>query len=249
MSLWYNLYCMDYMEMKMDLSSLNKEQLESVVSKEQYLRVVAGAGSGKTRVLTYRIANLILNEGVYPRNILAVTFTNKAAKEIKERVVSLVGDGRGMFLGTIHSWCARFLRYEAEYIDYPETFTIIDEEDQLNIMKSIFVEKGLPKSDPNIKGCLEWINKKKTDGIQYEDIKNEKYHSALMMDYLEYFRMYTEILRERKSFDFDDLLLKTIEILEDEENGVRERYSRGLADILVDEFQDINDVQFKLISL
>ena len=233
----------------MDLSSLNKEQLESVVSKEQYLRVVAGAGSGKTRVLTYRIANLILNEGVYPRNILAVTFTNKAAKEIKERVVSLVGDVRGMFLGTIHSWCARFLRYEAEYIDYPETFTIIDEEDQLNIMKSIFVEKGLPKSDPNIKGCLEWINKKKTDGIQYEDIKNEKYHSALMMDYLEYFRMYTEILRERKSFDFDDLLLKTIEILEDEENGVRERYSRGLAHILVDEFQDINDVQFKLISL
>ena len=82
----------------MDLSSLNKEQLESVISKEQYLRVVAGAGSGKTRVLTYRIANLILNENVMPRNILAVTFTNKAAKEIKERVISLVGDVKGIFL-------------------------------------------------------------------------------------------------------------------------------------------------------
>ena len=188
----------------MDLSSLNKEQLESVISKEKYLRVVAGAGSGKTRVLTYRIAHLIQNEGVFPRNILAVTFTNKAAKEIKDRVTSLVGDPRGLFLGTIHSWCARFLRFEARYIDYPDNFTIIDEEDQLNIMKSIFVNKGLPKSDPNIKGCLEWIGKKKTDGIQYEDIKNEKYQSALMVDYLDYFRQYTEILRERKSLNILD---------------------------------------------
>ena len=233
----------------MDLSSLNKEQLESVISKEKYLRIVAGAGSGKTRVLTYRIAHLIQNEFVHPRNIMAVTFTNKAAKEIKDRVTKLVGEARGLFLGTIHSWCARFLRFEARYIDYPDNFTIIDEEDQLNIMKGIFVNKGLPKSDPNIKGCLEWINKKKTDGIQYEDIKNEKYHSALMMDYLDYFRQYTEILRERKSLDFDDLLLKSIEILDDKENGVRERYSRYMGHILVDEFQDINDVQFKLISL
>ena len=233
----------------MDLSSLNKEQLESVISKDQYLRVVAGAGSGKTRVLTYRIANLIVNENVVPRNIMAVTFTNKAAKEIKERVISLIGDVRGIFLGTIHSWCARFLRFEARYIDYPDTFTIIDEEDQLNIMKGIFANKGLPKSDPNIKGCLEWIGNKKTNGYQYEDLKNEKYHSALMMDYLDYFRQYTEILRERKSLDFDDLLLKSIEILDDESNGVRERYSRYMEHILVDEFQDINDVQFKLISL
>ena len=233
----------------MDLSSLNKEQLESVISKDQYLRVVAGAGSGKTRVLTYRIANLIVNENVVPRNIMAVTFTNKAAKEIKERVISLIGDVRGIFLGTIHSWCARFLRFEARYIDYPDTFTIIDEEDQLNIMKGIFVNKGLPKSDPNIKGCLEWIGNKKTNGYQYEDLKNEKYHSALMMDYLDYFRQYTEILRERKSLDFDDLLLKSIEILADESNGVRERYSRYMEHILVDEFQDINDVQFRLITL
>ena len=233
----------------MDLSSLNKEQFEGVTSKEQYLRVVAGAGSGKTRVLTYRIANLILNENVPPYMIMAVTFTNKAAREIKERVVSLIGDARGLFLGTIHSWCARFLRYEARYIDYPDNFTILDEEDQLNIMKSIFVEKGLPKSDPNIKGCLEWIGGKKTNGFQYEDIKDEQYHSALMNDYKEYFRLYTEILRERKSLDFDDLLLKTIEILEDESNGVRNRYSRYSGHILVDEFQDINDVQFKLISL
>lgn len=233
----------------MDLSSLNKEQLESVISKEQYLRVVAGAGSGKTRVLTYRIANLIVNENVVPRNIMAVTFTNKAAKEIKERVISLIGDVRGIFLGTIHSWCARFLRFEARYIDYPDTFTIIDEEDQLNIMKGIFVNKGLPKSDPNIKGCLEWIGNKKTNGYQYEDLKNEKYHSPLMMDYLDYFRQYTEILKERKSLDFDDLLLKSIEILADESNGVRERYSRYMEHILVDEFQDINDVQFRLITL
>ena len=113
----------------MDLSSLNKEQLESVISKEKYLRIVAGAGSGKTRVLTYRIAHLIQNEFVHPRNIMAVTFTNKAAKEIKDRVTNLVGEARGLFLGTIHSWCARFLRFEARYIDYPDNFTIIDEED------------------------------------------------------------------------------------------------------------------------
>lgn len=233
----------------MDLSSLNKEQFLGVTSKDKYLRVVAGAGSGKTRVLTYRIANLILNERIPPHMIMAVTFTNKAAKEIKERVVSLIGDVRGLFLGTIHSWCARFLRFEARYIDYPDNFTIIDDDDQLNIMKSIFVEKGLPKSDPNIKGCLEWIGNKKTNGFQYKDIKDEKYQSVLMNDYKEYFRLYTEILTERKSLDFDDLLLKTIEILEDESNGVKERYTRYSGHILVDEFQDINDVQFKLISL
>jgi DNA helicase-2/ATP-dependent DNA helicase PcrA len=233
----------------MDLSTLNQNQEQGVLSTSQYIRVVAGAGSGKTRVLTYRIAHLIQDLNVPPYGIMAVTFTNKAAKEIKNRVIDLVGDCGNLFLGTIHSWCARFLRYEAEHINYPKNFTILDDEDQLNIMKEIFVRHNLPKTDPNIKGCLDWIGKKKTEGIEYDDIKDQEFPNQLMKDYLKYFKEYTDILSQRHSLDFDDLLLKSIDILLDEKNGVRSRYTRYSYHILVDEFQDINDVQFKLITL
>ena len=229
---------------------LNDEQYAGVTCNSQYTRVVAGAGSGKTRVLTYRISYLLEEMGVSPYSIIALTFTNKAAKEIKERVVSICGDVSGLFLGTIHSWCARFLRFEAEHIGYPRNFTILDEDDQLGIMKYIFSElHHLPKTDANIKKCLEWIGNKKMRGLEYEDIKNDEYPDSTLKDFKVYFREYTEILYERHSFDFDDLLLKTIDILEDKDNGVRERYMRGISHILIDEFQDINDVQFKLISL
>lgn len=229
---------------------LNDEQYAGVTCKSQYTRVVAGAGSGKTRVLTYRISYLLEEMGVSPYSIIALTFTNKAAREIKERVVSICGDVSGLFLGTIHSWCARFLRFEAEYIGYPKNFTILDEEDQLGIMKHIFSDlHHLPKSDPNIKKCLEWIGGKKMRGYEYEDIANENYPDPTLRDFLVYYKEYTEILYARHSLDFDDLLLKTIDILEDTKNGVRERYIRGISHILIDEFQDINDVQFKLISL
>lgn len=233
----------------MDFSKLlNESQLRGVETSSQYVRVIAGAGSGKTRVLTYRIAHLLVNEKVMPYQILAWTFTNKAAKEIKDRVNKLVDYSGHLFLGTIHSWCAMFLRREAEKIDYPRSFTILDDEDQLAIMKELFVKNGRPKSDPNIKHCLNWIGSQKTKGIQYSDIQDREYPNSEMRTFKKYFEEYTEVLKERKSLDFDDLLLKTIEILK-RCPEVRSKYCNYIKYILVDEFQDINDVQFDLITL
>ena len=229
---------------------LNNEQLKGVETNSQYVRIIAGAGSGKTRVLTYRIAHLLCNLDVPPYQILAWTFTNKAAKEIKERVFNLVEieGGSKMFLGTIHSWCAAFLRKEASYIGYPRNFTIVDDDDQLAIMKEIFVKHNHPKSDPKIKECLGWIGSKKTQGYQYSDLETRQFPNHELKMFTEYFGEYQEMLTERKSLDFDDLLLKTIEILELYPE-VRSKYCRFIRHILVDEFQDINDVQFKLIKL
>lgn len=236
----------------MDFSNLlNKEQLQGVVTDSQYVRVIAGAGSGKTRVLTYRIAHLLLNCDVLPYQILGWTFTNKAAKEIKDRVYKIVDPQEGnfnIFLGTIHSWCALFLRKYANMIDYPKNFTIIDDDDQMAIIKEIFVKHNYPKSDPKIKECLNWICSKKTKGYQYDDLKDEEFPNFEIKRFTSYFGEYTQILKERKSLDFDDLLLKTIEVLENFPE-VRETMFRKIKYILVDEFQDINDVQFRLIEL
>ena len=228
---------------------LNQEQLNGVTCTSQYTRVVAGAGSGKTRVLTYRILYLLDKMDVSPSQILGITFTNKAAKEIKVRVENLIGDTKGMTLGTIHSFCARFLRMFASEINYPKTFTILDEDDQHQVMKNVFISHDLPKNDPHIKECLNWICAKKTEGLQYEDIENIEYPNPLYNQFKIYFREYTEILRKTASLDFDDLLLKTIEVLENDENNIRKLMQRRIKHILVDEFQDINDVQFYLIRL
>ena len=112
---------------------LNEEQLKAVTTESKYTKVIAGAGSGKTRVLTYRISYLMSNMNVYPSQILGITFTNKAAKEIKDRVLNICPTATNMALSTIHSWCARFLRQFYEYINYPRNFTILDDEDQMNI--------------------------------------------------------------------------------------------------------------------
>lgn len=233
----------------MDFTNLlNKEQLQGVTTDSKYVRVIAGAGSGKTRVLTYRIAHLLANELVLPYQILAWTFTNKAAKEIKERVTKICGEQKSLFLGTIHSWCAAFLRREASYINYPKSFSILDEEDSLSVMKEVFVNNGFTKSDPKIKQCLGWISSKKTNGYQYKDIKDNEIPNQELKLFMRMFGEYTQILENRKSLDFDDLLLKTIEILRNYDE-VRNKYCRYIRYILVDEFQDINDVQFDLITL
>lgn len=233
----------------MDFTNLlNKEQLQGVTTDSKYVRVIAGAGSGKTRVLTYRIAHLLANELVLPYQILAWTFTNKAAKEIKERVTKICGEQKSLFLGTIHSWCAAFLRREASYINYPKSFSILDEEDSLSVMKEVFVNNGFTKSDPKIKQCIGWISSKKTNGYQYKDIKDNELPNQELKLFMRMFGEYTQILEDRKSLDFDDLLLKTIEILRNYDE-VRNKYCRYIRYILVDEFQDINDVQFDLITL
>ena len=243
----------------MDLKNLlNDKQYEGAVCSSQYTRIIAGAGSGKTRVLTYRIAHLIEDDYVYPSSIMAVTFTNKAAKEIQERVNKLV-ECNGIFLGTIHSWCARFLRHEYGYISYPSNFTILDDDDQKSIMKEIIKEEDINninqrendskgRKDPLIKECLNWIGGQKTKGNQYKDVEGTYYPDPKLRKFLKYWKRYEEICIERKSLDFDDLLLKTIEILENYDE-IKYKYSHKYSHILVDEFQDVNDVQFKLVLL
>ena len=228
---------------------LNEEQLQGVTCDKQYIKVIAGAGSGKTRVLTYRIAYLISQKSIMPYQILGITFTNKAAKEIKDRVNKLIPGSEYMDLSTIHSWCAKFLRKYAEVIDYPRNFTIIDEDDQRQIMKNIFVGQGKTKNDPQIKECLSWIGSKKNEGLQFKDLEGTHYPNPLINEFLGYFKEYTAVLKKTASLDFDDLLLKSIEILEDTRNGIKENVSKKYKHILVDEFQDIDDVQFYLISL
>ena len=227
---------------------LNQEQIKAVTTTAQYVKVVAGAGSGKTRVLTYRIAYLISEKNVHPYSILGITFTNKAAREIKDRVKNLVACGEYMYLSTIHSWCARFLRQNSTEISYPNTFTILDEDDQTSVVKNIFHDLGYPKTDPKVKECLNWICSKKTEGIQYRDIKDNHYPNPEINLYLKVFGIYTDILEKNYSLDFDDLLLKTIQILEDNIE-LRAVTANRFSHILVDEFQDINDVQFYLIRL
>ncbi len=228
---------------------LNDTQKNGVTTSSQYTRIIAGAGSGKTRVLTSRIAYLLENGLAYASGILGITFTNKAAKEIKERVLKIVDGASDMALCTIHSWCARFLRFECYHINYPSNFIILDEDDAERVMKDIFVAHGKPKNDSNIKKCINWISSKKNQGFQYVDLKDEQYKNQELRDFLNYFEEYDRKLKEMYALDFDDLLLKTIEILKDKKNGVQEKYHNRISHILVDEFQDINDVQFELITL
>lgn len=227
---------------------LNEEQLKAVTCSKQYIKVIAGAGSGKTRVLTYRISYLMSDFLVDPHQILGITFTNKAAKEIKDRVLKICPNALGLTLSTIHAWCARFLRQFAEYISYPKNFTIIDDEDQMSIIKDIFVSHGANKKDPQIKECLNWIGQKKTDGLQFKDLEGTRFPNPVLNKFLGYFGEYSETLKRTACLDFDDLLLKTIEILENYKD-VRRIFQNKIKHILVDEFQDINDVQFHLIRL
>lgn len=233
----------------MNLQGFNKNQIEGVTTRAKYTRIIAGAGSGKTRVLTYRIAYLLEQSLALPSSIMGITFTNKAAGEIKSRVQSLVGDIHDMNLCTIHSWCAKFLRKESHFINYPHNFAILDEEDTKKVMKDIFSSLGYSRHDSRIGKCLNWISSKKNKGLSYEDVKDIPDFNQEIKEFKDFFKLYDERLRNLKAFDFDDLLLKTIDILEDKSNGVQKKYQNYITHILVDEFQDINDVQFHLITL
>ena len=164
------------------VSSLNERQLEAVETLSQYTRVIAGAGSGKTRVLTYRIAYLISELRVRPWKILAITFTNKVANEMKNRVVNIVPDAeKDLTIKTFHSFAAYFLRQEITVLNYPSNFTILDEEDQLKIIKDIAVDNGYKKGDPIVKKTVNYIGscklKEKYPGditIDHERFEDEK---------------------------------------------------------------------------
>lgn len=234
----------------MDYSTLlNDKQLQAVSTNSQYVRIVAGAGSGKTRVLTYRISYLIERMNVMPSSIVAIAFTNKVAEEMRVRALSLLhGLGGGLSVSTFHSWCARFLRKEIDVLNFPNNFTIMDEEDQLALIKNIAVDKGFKKNDEIVKYSIGFINYHKCNGRYASDVVLDDYSVAREKKALEFFHEYELRKDQMLSLDFDDLLLKTIQILE-QFPEIREKWLNRISNILVDEFQDVNDIQFKLIKL
>ena len=236
----------NYMDYK---TLLNDKQFAAVSTLAQYARVVAGAGSGKTRVLTYRISYLISEMNVDPSKIVAIAFTNKVAAEMKERALNLLnGVGKGITVSTFHSWCAKFLRKEIDVLGFPNNFTIMDEEDTDKLIKDIGVELGYKRNDDVVKIAMNYIASHKCKGQYPEDIilDNELPEKIKLANKI--FHIYEERKDKMLSLDFDDLLLKTIIILQDFPE-IKAKWQSRISHILVDEFQDTNDVQFKLIKL
>ena len=234
-------------------SQLNREQQEAIIHTEGPSMVIAGAGSGKTRVLTYKIAWL-LKKGVDPFNILALTFTNKAAKEMKERVEQLVGntEARNVWLGTFHSIFARMLRIESHLIGFPPNFTIYDKDDSKGVIKSIIKELDIdPKSySPDL--VMHRISSSKTNMItatQYvnngEIMDHDKKAGKARMG--EIFTHYQQRLLKSFAMDFDDILLYTYDIL-DKNPSTLLKYQNKFKYILVDEYQDTNGVQYLILK-
>lgn len=231
------------------VSSLNKKQLEAVETDSQYTRVVAGAGSGKTRVLTYRISYLISQENVKPWKILAITFTNKVAAEMKKRVVTIVPDSeKFLTIKTFHSFAAFFLRQEINVLHYPSNFTILDEEDQTKIIKDIVSEKGFRKNDPLVKQAINYIGANKLNEKYPEDITINYERFANEKLCLEIYQEYEEIKSIQFALDFDDLLLKSKQILI-KFPQIRAKWLEKFDHILIDEFQDTNNTEYSLVKL
>lgn len=218
---------------------LNPEQLKAVKLDKGPILVLAGAGSGKTRVITYRIAYLIKEKGVNPLNILAVTFTNKAADEMRTRVYQLFNnDSFDIWIRTYHSTCARILRCSSEGIGIPPNFTIYDENDQLSLIKAILKEMKMDSKEFSPEYILRAINNAKENLITPHNYSNHPMPGAIKAVY----KLYNERLKEYNALDFDDLILKTIELFNEKEE-ILEYYRNRFQYILVDEYQDTNYAQ------
>ncbi len=235
------------------LSSLNSKQLEAVKTTDGPLLVLAGAGSGKTRVITVRIAHLISKKGIAPRNILAVTFTNKAAGEMRERVNELLKGQQlpsAPLISTFHSLCVRILRQDIETLDegYKKSFTIYDTDDSQRVLKGCVKDLGLdPKTIPP-RQILYSISASKNRGEDYEMFASKvEYTDERRAAFASAYKMYLERLRTANALDFDDLLIKTVKLLR-KSREVREKYNERFKYILIDEYQDTNPLQFALVK-
>ena len=230
------------------LADLNPPQREAVTHGEGPLLVLAGAGSGKTRVLTYRIAYLLATGQALPSEILAITFTNKAAGEMRERVEQSVGGvARLMWVMTFHSACARILRTDAQRLGYKRAFTIYDEADSLRMVKRCSEELDLdPKRFPPraVRAQISAAKSQLVDADGYAQAQGSFFERAVA----DVYRLYERRMLEANAMDFDDLLVRTVNLLELFED-VRERYRRAFRWVLVDEYQDTNHVQYRLLQL
>ncbi|GLU89174.1 UvrD-helicase domain-containing protein [Agromyces sp. NBRC 114283] len=227
---------------------LNPQQKAAVEYRGPALLIVAGAGSGKTRVLTHRIAHLIETREAWPSQILAITFTNKAAAEMRERVQALLGDSaQGMWISTFHSACVRILRREAESLGLSSTFTIYDSADQRTILKRIIKELNADTMGFTPAGAQSKISKLKNELADVETYaRNVNTNDPQELTFLEIFRQYTRRLREASALDFDDLIAETVYLFRAFPK-VAALYQRRFRHILVDEYQDTNHAQYALI--
>lgn len=229
--------------------SLNKEQLEAVRHNEGPLLILAGAGSGKTRVLTHRIAYLMDEIGVNPWNILALTFTNKAAREMRERVDALVGFGsENIWVSTFHSTCVRILRRHIHRLGYDNNFTIYDSDDQKALMRDIIKYLQLDPKKFREKAVLGKISAAKNDYISPEEYTIAAGGDALYKKYAACYTEYQKRLMQNNALDFDDLLFQTVELFRNDKEALG-YYQNRFQYIMVDEYQDTNSVQFKLLQL
>ena len=229
-----------------DISLLNSAQKEAVLSDDQYLRIIAGAGSGKTRVLTMRIAHLIEDEDVRPYKILAITFTNKAAKEMKDRIEKMIQTDTQPRISTIHSLCVRILREDIMCMGYPSNFTIMDADDQKSLVKEACKQLEIENDNLTPNSIVNYISNNKTAEISVDAAEKMAGRFSDDEDKAKVYRYYVEKQKSMYALDFDDLILFTVRMFKNNMD-VRQKWQRRFEYILVDEFQDIDRMQYKLI--
>lgn len=234
----------------MDLKSLlNKEQYEGATTIEGQVLILAGAGSGKTRVLTHRMAHMIDDLGILPYKILAITFTNKAAKEMKDRVKALIGErAEDMWISTFHSTCVRILRREIEKLGYKKSFTIYDTSDQKTLIKECMKALNINDKDITEQEIMSKIGKAKDNMQSPASFMREHESNFREKKIADVYEMYQKRLKENNALDFDDLIFKTVELFKHDKETL-EFYQRKFQYIMVDEYQDTNKVQYELIRL
>lgn len=229
------------------LDKLNSEQKKAGAKVNGPLLILAGAGSGKTRTITYRIAYMIQELAISPYSILAVTFTNKAAKEMRERVENLIGeDGKRAMISTFHSFGLRLLRVYSKIIGYDSNFTIYDTDDQKKVVKGIMKQLVIKNKDLTEGKIVSRISKLKEDGISPEEYeKDHRFEPDANIIY-EIYKRYNQTLKENNGMDFSDILTNTYKLLENRE--VLEKLQEKFKYIMVDEYQDTNNIQYKIIN-
>jgi DNA helicase-2/ATP-dependent DNA helicase PcrA len=236
------------------LDGLNEEQKQAVTTTEGYIRVIAGAGSGKTRALTNRFAYLVNELGISTSNILCVTFTNKAANEMKRRIRNMIGDNDTGYISTFHGFCVQVLKEEIHVLNYPKNFIIIDTEDVNSILHTIFEDMGLNSKNFTFPTLIDMITAKKSREPYLNDILNtdneelkSKFRNARNQEDAIYYRYLYE-QKKCYALDFDDLINFVLYIYEKQED-IRQKWQRRLEYIMVDEFQDVNVRQYKLAQI
>jgi DNA helicase-2/ATP-dependent DNA helicase PcrA len=219
------------------LDSLNDAQRQAVLTTDGAVQIIAGAGSGKTRVLTHRVAHLLDEKNIHPWNILAITFTNKAAKEMKERIAKLIGpEAQDIWISTFHSMCVRILRRDIDRIGYSRSFTILDTADQMSVIKQIMREENLDTKKFSPRSILFQISQAKN---QLMDVHAYETKASSFMEQIvaKVYEKYQHKLRTNESLDFDDLLMITVNLFA-QVPDVLDFYQKKFQYIHVDEYQD-----------